>query len=153
MMWKWGKSKNNQETFNMTYSFDIESIKKAIREFADQAPDGVTTRILVKDDHSIDFDLLKPYLKGIPEENFYMSKETYEIFEEKDKIIPYFLDLIQFAVDQYVHMYKKIPITQGDPYRKVSYLLLEKSNLIHERPNIDFYITNDEYMITHKRPR
>ncbi len=153
MMFKWGKNKKNQENYNDTYNFDIESVKKAVREFADQAPKGVTTRTLVKDDHSIDFDLLKPYLKGIPEQKFYMSKETYEIFEEKDKIIPFYLDMIQFAVDQYVNMYKKIPITPGDPYRKVSYLLLEKSNLIHERPNIDFYITNDEYLITHIKPK
>lgn len=152
-MFKWGKNKKNQENYNVIINFDIDSVKKAVREFADQAPKGVTTRALVKDDHSIDFDLLKPYLKGIPERNFYMSKETYEIFEEKDKIIPFYLDMIQFAVDQYVNMYKKIPITQGDPYRKVSYLLLEKSNLIHERPHMDFYITNDEYLITHKKPR
>ncbi len=152
-MWKWGKDKKPQESYYSTYNFDIEAIKKAVREFADQAPKGVTTRTLVKDDHSIDFNLLKPYLKGIPDRNFYMSKETYEIFEEKDKTIPYYLDIIQFAVDQYVNMYKKIPITQGDPYRKVSYLLLEKSNLIHERPAIDLYITNDEYLITHKKPK
>lgn len=153
MMFKWRKNKENKENYNVTSNFDIETVKKAVREFADQAPKGVTTRTLVKDDHSIDFDLLKPYLKGIPEQNFYMSKETYEIFEEKDKIIPFYLDMIQFAVDQYVNMYQKLPITQGDPYRKVSYLLLEKSNLIHERPDIDFYITNDEYLITHKKPR
>ena len=153
MMWKWGKNKNSRETYNTTYTFDIESVKKAVREFADKAPKGVTSRTLVNDDHSIDFNLLKPYLKGIPDKPFYMSKETYEIFEEEDKVIPYYLDMIQFAVDQYVHMHKKIPITQGDPYKKVSYLLLEKSNLIHERPNIDFYITSDEDLITHKKPR
>lgn len=153
MMWNWGKNKKHQENYYSTYNFDIDTIKKAVREFADHAPKGVTTRTLVKDDHSIDFNLLKPYLKGIPDRNFYMSKETYEIFEEKDKTIPYYLDIIQFAVDQYVNMYKKIPITQGDPYRKVSYLLLEKSNLIHERPNIELYITNDEYLITHKKPK
>lgn len=152
-MWKWGKNKKPQESYYSTYNFDIDTVKKAVREFADQAPKGVTTRTLVKDDHSIDFDLLKPYLQGIPDRNFYMSKETYEIFEEKDRTIPYYLDIIQFAVDQYVNMYKKIPITQGDPYRKVSYLLLEKSNLIHERPTIDLYITNDEYLITHKKPK
>ncbi|WP_458414396.1 DUF3939 domain-containing protein [Schinkia sp. CFF1] len=153
-MWKWGNNKQKPENANyQIHSCDLESIKKAVRDFALNAPKGVTTKVLVKEDHSIDFDLLKPYLNGIPDKSFYMSKETYEIFEEKDKEIPYFLDLIQNAVDRYVQMYNKVPITQGDPYKKVSYLLLEKNNLIHERPTIDLYITDDEYLITHIKPK
>ncbi|HHY74482.1 MAG TPA: DUF3939 domain-containing protein [Bacillus bacterium] len=153
-MWKRIKNKQKEENhYYQIHKFDLETIKKAVREFASRAPKGVTARILVKDDHTIDFDLLKPYLKGIPDQPFYMSKETYEIFEEEEKEIPYYLDLIQFAVDRYVQMYNKLPITPGDPYLKVNYLLLQKNNLIHERPTIDLYITEDEYLLTHKKPK
>lgn len=153
----WKRKKNNKDKQEMIRyeirSFNLEAIKKAVREFADNAPKGVTTRILVKDDHSIDYNLLKPYLNGIPDKPFYMSKETYEIFEEKEKDIPYYLDLVQNAVDRYVQMYNKLPITEGDPYQKVNYHLLETNSLIHERPIIDLYITDDEDLITHKKPK
>lgn len=156
MMWKRKKDKSisikEENLYNEPSHVDLETVKKAVREFADKAPKGITTRVLVKDDQSIDFDLLKPYLKGIPDKRFYMSKETYEIFEEEDKKIPFYLDMIQNAVDRYIEMYHKVPITPGDPYLKVNYLLLKKNNLIHEIPEIELFITEDENLITHKRP-
>lgn len=155
-MWKWIKDKHKnkvQHNINdVTIEVDLETVKNAVRDFAKEAPEGVTTKILVKDDHSIDFGLLKSYLKGVPDKTFYMSKETYEIFEEQDKDIPIYLDSVQYAVDRYVDMYDKLPIIPGDPYYKISYLLLENSGLLHERPTIDLYITDDEYLITHKKP-
>ncbi|WP_017754300.1 DUF3939 domain-containing protein [Calidifontibacillus oryziterrae] len=159
-MWKkWTKKKSNQQHIPNSYNndniieVDLDTIKAAVRKFAENAPPGVTTKVLVKDDHSIDFNLLKPFLNGIPNKTFYMSKETYEVFEEKDKAIPLYIDKVQQAVDRYVDMYKKLPTIPDDPYQKVSYLMLENNSLLTERPPIDFYITNEEYLVTYKRPK
>ncbi|WP_102347418.1 DUF3939 domain-containing protein [Bacillus sp. Marseille-P3661] len=154
-MWPWKKSNNTTDTKNTTpdiISTDLNSVKEAIRAFANDAPTGVTTKVLVKHDHTIDFELLVPYLKGLPEKDYYMSKETYEVFEENEKDIPKYLDLVQAAVDAFVNMHQQTPKIPGDPYHKVSYLLLENNGLIHERPPIDFYLTDSENLITHKKP-
>lgn len=157
-MWNWIKGNKNQNdhsddnNYNKIIDANLDSVKTAVRNFAYHAPKGVTTRVLVKDDHSIDFDLLKPYLKGIPDKEFFMSKETYEVFEEAEKDIPVYIDIIQQAVDRYVEMNNKVPTIPDDPYRKVSYLMLMNSHLISERPPIDFFITDDEYLITYKKP-
>lgn len=158
-MWKWTKNKKNHDdhsednNYNKIIHVDLDTVKTAVRSFADKAPKGVTTRVLVKDDHSIDFDLLKPYIKGIPDKPFYMSKETYEVFEEDRKDFPVYIDTIQQAVDRYVEMYNKVPTIPDDPYHKVSYIMLQNSLLITERPPIDFFITDDEYLITYKKPK
>lgn len=157
-MWPWNKrekkklNKNENKDDYPIIETSLTEVKRAVREFADQAPKGITTRVLVLDDHSIDFHLLAPYLNGIPNKPFYMSKETYEIFDESEKEMAIYLDKIQHAVDSYINMYNSPPTISGDPHFKVSYIKLENSGLLNERPNIDFYITDQEYLVSHKRP-
>jgi hypothetical protein len=153
-LWPWKKRKNKEELTNRDeiIAASIDDIKNAVNEFASQAPKGVQANVLVKEDHSIDFHLLKPYLKGIPNQKFYMSKETYEIFKEEKKDIPKYMDLVQQAVDKFVNAENALPIIDGDPYRKVSYYKLESVSLLKQRPPVDFYITKQENLVSHKKP-
>ncbi len=131
----------------------LQDVREAVRAFADNAPKGIYSSVLVKDDNTIDYDLLAPYLHGIPEKNFYMSRATYEIFEEDEREICIAIDKIQAAVDAYVKETGELPYIEGDPYRKVSFYKLENRNLLGERPTLDFYITKEEYLVTHRKPR
>ncbi|WP_070119901.1 DUF3939 domain-containing protein [Bacillus marinisedimentorum] len=131
----------------------LQDVREAVRAFADNAPKGVYSSILVKEDNTIDYELLAPYLHGIPERKLYMSRATYEIFEEDECEICVETDKVQAAVDAYVKETGELPYIEGDPYRKVSYYKLESRSLLSERPSIDFYLTDEEFLITHRKPR
>lgn len=130
----------------------IHELRDAIRAFRDQMPAGVELQTIINEDLTIHYDFIAPYLKAIPKQNFYMSKETYEVFEEKDRQLALELDQIQKAVDQYMRQTKELPIIDGDPYRKVNFFKLEKLGLISNRPEHDFYITSEEFLISYEKP-
>lgn len=149
------KKKDKGKTANTHYptiNASLKDVKEAIHSFITKAPDGVRLSVLITDDHSIDTELLAPHLKGIPDQAFYMSKTTYEVFDHTEKDIPVWMDLVQNAVDDYFHLTGDLPIIEGDPLHKVSYYKLQGKNLLKEKPPIDFYITNQEFMITHRKP-
>lgn len=131
---------------------DLQDIRKAIRKFAENTPEGIHLSVLVKDDNTIDAQLLAPHLSGIPDKPFYMSKTTYEIFDSTEKHIPVLTDIVQQAVDAYYDETNELPYIEGDPYRKVSYYKLQRLGLLKEKPPIDFYITSQEFMVTHRKP-
>lgn len=130
----------------------IDQVRKAIRTFSDQLPKGVYRTILVKDDNEIDFTQLTRILGGIPSEKFYMSKETYDLFTESEKLIPYEMDIVQKAVDQYVRDNKKFPILQYDPLRRINYYELIQEHCLKDQPQIQFYLTDLDGMISHIKP-
>jgi hypothetical protein len=127
----------------------LQQVKQAVYKFSKTLPKGVHVRILIKEDHSIDFEQLAPLLHGIPNRPFYMSRETYEVFEEADKHIPKYMDAVQEAVDLYIKNEKELPIIPHDPYNKISYYLLEKKGCLATRPPMDFYLTGQENMVSH----
>jgi hypothetical protein len=127
----------------------IEDVRKAIRKFSESLPQGVYRTILVQDDNSIDFKQLAHFLSGIPSKKFYMSKETYELFEEQDKLIPYEMDLVQKAVDHYVNEKKAYPMLKYDPHRRVNYYLLQSEHYLKTHPQTQFYISKLDGMISH----
>lgn len=139
-----------KKTEHPVISVTLDQVRKAVREYAKELPKGVTRAVLVKKDNSIDFEPLVPYLKGIPDRKFYMSKETYEIFEEHEKEIPKYLDMVQQAVDAYIRYEKMYPVVEGDPNKKISYYHLERKGYLKERPPLDFYLTEEESLITHR---
>jgi hypothetical protein len=140
---------NNYPTIEVT----LDQVRKAVREFSDNLPKGVFRTILVQDDNRIDFEQLAPHLGGIPSNNFYMSKETYDLFEENEKLIPAEMDTVQKAVDQYVKDHKEYPMLQFDPQHRVNYYLLLQEHYLKESPVIQFYITDLDGLITHIKPR
>lgn len=131
---------------------DLEKVRKAVKKFADGLPKGVYRTILVQEDNSIDFKQLAHILGGMPTEKFYMSKETYAIFKESDKQIPAEMDKVQKAVDQYVKDNNDYPMLQFDPHHRVNYFQLLQGRYLDSHPEIIFYITDMEGLITHKKP-
>ncbi len=131
----------------------LDDVRQAIRKFTDQLPKGTYRTILVNDDYSIDFSQLASFLDGIPSKKFYMSKETYDIFPENENMIPKIMDKVQKAVDQCVEEHGKYPILPFDPYRKVNYSELIQKHYLDSRPEIDFYITDYDGIITHIKPK
>lgn len=130
----------------------IDDVRQAVRTFSDQLPKGVYRTILVNDDNSVDFKQLVHILGGIPSKKFYMSKETYDLFEEKDKLIPYEMDLVQKAVDQYVKEQRQYPMLKFDPLHRVNYFQLIQEHYLKSPPQTQFYITDLDGLITHIKP-
>lgn len=156
-MW-WNKKKKQEKQEEQSEErypvkdISIHELRQAIHTFMDQMPDGVELQTIINEDLTIDYHFIAPYLKAIPKQTFYMSKETYEVFEEKDHQLAVDIDNVQKAVDQYIKQTQELPTIEGDPYRKVNYYKLEKIGLLNYRPDVDFYITKDEFLISYEKP-
>jgi F0F1-type ATP synthase assembly protein I len=131
----------------------IEGVRRAVREFSDNLPKGVYRTILVQEDNSIDFKQLASILGGIPSKKYYMSKETYDLFEENEKQIPIEMDLVQKAVDLYVKEHKEYPMLKFDPHHRVNYFQLLQDHYLKAAPETQFYITDLDGLITHIKPQ
>ncbi len=148
-LWKkFVRKKSSKKVTHPIKEIPLNEIKKAIREYSNTLPNTVPLSVLIHEDNRINVELLTPFLKAIPHKPFYMSKETYEVFEENNKHLAHYLDKIQRAVDAYIAQEKKLPIIDNDPYNKVSYYKLERLGLIDQRPPLDFYLTDEENLIT-----
>ncbi|MRG86964.1 DUF3939 domain-containing protein [Salinibacillus xinjiangensis] len=152
-MWRKNKKENQAKATYPIRSVTIDELRQAIRQYGDQLHSNVPLSVIIKDDLTLDYSLLAPFLKCIPQETYYMSKETYELFPESQKQLAMDLDLIQRAVDQYIEQTKEVPVIDGDPYEKVSYFKLEKLNLLPRRPDQAFYITDEEFLVTYTKPK
>ncbi|MGV2621766.1 UNVERIFIED_CONTAM: DUF3939 domain-containing protein [Halobacillus marinus] len=130
----------------------IHDIRKAVHSYADAKPKEVTLSVLIQDDLTLDYELLFPYLHAVPKDTFYMSRETYQLFEEQDKDLAHDIDMVQHALDLYMKQTQELPIIDGDPYKRISYYKLERLGLLPYRPERDFYLTKEEYMITYQKP-
>ena len=130
----------------------MDQVRQAVRQFSDNLPKGVYRTILAPDDNSIDFNQLATILGGIPSKKYYMSKETYDLFEENEKKIPVEMDMIQKAVDLYVKERKEYPMLQFDPNRRVNIYLLVQEKYLKSEPDTQFYITELDGLITHIKP-
>jgi len=131
----------------------VEDVRRSVRTFSNNLPKGVFRTILVQEDNSIDFKQLASILGGIPSKKFYMSKETYDLFEENEKQIPLEMDIVQKAVDQYVKEHKEYPMLKFDPQHRVNYYQLLQDKYLKDSPKTQFYITDLDGLITHIRPQ
>lgn len=129
----------------------LQRVKDAVRKF-ELENKNVPRTVLLKEDQSIDFELLKPFIDDIPEEPYYMSRETYEIFEESERMIPIYLDKVQRAVDAYIYEHQKKPVIESDYDQTVDTRRLVHHGYLDEIPPLPFYLTNQEDLITHKKP-
>lgn len=153
MFWKKKKHAALQESADQrdlpTVPVSLSDVKTLVREFERQLPKGINRTILVGQDNEINFKLLTPLLSGVPDRKYYMSKETFEIFEEEDRHIPVWLDIVQRAVDDYIAEENVAPTVPGDRNKKISMVLLQNNYYLKERPPLDFYLTDLEDMVTH----
>ncbi|SEO70273.1 Protein of unknown function [Amphibacillus marinus] len=131
----------------------LADIKKAIETYALSLPEETPLSILINEDLSLKNSELAPILQALPLKKFYMSLETYDVFDEEGKHLAEELDTIQRAVDHYYNLNNEMPIIHGDPYLKVSFHKLIKHGLLTYRPTHAFYIDPIDKMITHKRPK
>ena len=138
-----GEENNVQEV-----SVSIEDMRKVVNAFASQLDDNISLRSIVKSDYQIDTDLLYSYLGGKPDRLFYMSKETYEIFEEPE--LPMQIDQVQIACDQYVLETGKEPLVPGDKNRKINYFKLK--HYLQDPPSFELYLHPVDRMVTHRKP-
>ncbi|WP_082234694.1 DUF3939 domain-containing protein [Halobacillus massiliensis] len=153
-MWKRKRRKLAEDQKELEIKdLSIHDVRRAVHRYASLKPNGVPLSVIIKDDLTIDYQLLAPYIDGIPEKNYYMSRETYELFEEEDLQLAKDLDLVQQAVDRYMQQTNELPVINGDPYKKVSYFKLEGAHLLPERPEREFYLTDEEFMITYQKPK
>lgn len=154
----WKKKKNKEKlpagpNHLPVRDISLDELRAAVHQYADSLPGGVNLSVVINEDLTINYDLLAPFLKAVPKQTYYMSRETYEIFEEKDKKLAEELDMVQKAVDKYMQQKNQLPVIDGDPYHRVSYLKLEKLDLLPYRPDRDFYVTDEEFLITHRKPQ
>ncbi len=148
MFFKKRKKEEKGEANTQPIDVTIEKVRQAVNEYADGLPKGISLRSIVLDDHSINFDVLKAILKGMPNRSFYMSKETFEIFETAE--LPEQIDHVQKAVDQYIQENGEEPIIPGNPYRKISYFLIR--HYLSIEPEVELYLDKEDKMVTHRRP-
>lgn len=138
------KGEQNETQIEVT----LDQVRQAVNEYADGLETGISLRSIVLDDRSIDFRLLKGILKGIPSKPFYMSKETFEIFETAE--LPRDIDNVQKAVDQYIQENGEEPVIPGNPNRKISYYLVR--HYLPDEPEVELYLDRNDKMVTHRRP-
>ncbi|AGK52214.1 AtpZ/AtpI family protein [Bacillus sp. 1NLA3E] len=130
----------------------LDEVRNAIRNFSEHLPKGTFRTILVNDDFTIDFSQLVPYLPGIPSQKFYMSKETYDVFDESEKEIPEIMDKVQKAVDHYFKDHKQYPTLSYDPLHRVNFFELIQGKYLDFNPELEFYITDYDGIISHIKP-
>lgn len=155
MKWLFGlgrRQSNASPESAPTADVSLQTVVEAAREFEKHLPEGVTRRVLVGEDNELKVELLLSYLNARPNRKFYMSKETYQVFEKEHKLIPQYLDKIQAAVDQYVKDLHQFPVIPSHPHKKISFHLLQQRGYIIDKPTIEFYLTDHEYLITHEKP-
>ncbi|WP_440896221.1 DUF3939 domain-containing protein [Amphibacillus sp. Q70] len=151
-MWNPFKMIKKKPEYPIT-NVSMTELKQAIQKYTDDLPAGVPLSSLINEDLTIDYQKLAPYLKSIPIQTYYMSVETYDIFDEDQKTLAQDHDNIQKAVDQYFDLTGELPVIHGDPYFKVSYHKLMKKKLIDYRPHVEFFLNKKDHLITTKRPR
>ena len=82
---------------------------------------NIVYTVLVNDDYTVNYDLLKPYLPAFPTNVFLITKETLEVFEHTAENLNLVkeIDVVQKAVDQYVTEKEMFPIVEGSEDRLI----------------------------------
>lgn len=126
----------------------LDDVRRAVNHYAEKSDNRLSLRTVVKPNHEIDAEFLISYLGGIPDRPFYMSKETYEIFEEPE--MPRHIDQVQMACDKYFMETGEYPRMSGEETEKVSYFKLK--HYLRETPPFDLYLDPKDRMVTHRKP-
>ncbi|TGB05267.1 DUF3939 domain-containing protein [Halobacillus salinus] len=152
-MWKRKKKSDNEKHTLEVRDLSKEDIQKAIHAFSEDKDSHVPLSVLIQDDLTLDYELLAPYLHAKPSEPFYMSKETYELFGNEGYELAKEIDTVQHAVDQYMKQTQEAPIIEDDPYKRINYYKLQRLGLLQEKPGRDYFLTDEEFLITYKQPK
>lgn len=140
------KEMHNQQELDVT----LGQVKIAILQWEKDMDDKISRTGLLNEDRLIDLTRLRRYLGGVSNQKFYMSRITFEVFEEKDMAIARYLDIVQAAVDDYMDEHANLPIISGSHNRQVHYDRLLQGHYLKERPDIPLFLTTEEFMLTHE---
>lgn len=150
VMWRRRRAEKSEDETRATVDLTLHDIRKAVLKYEDDMPEGITRTALITKDGSLDLTKLKRYLGVNTDQKFYLSRETFEIFSEEDRHIPYHLDRVQAALDDYVRDTGKLPILPESTDYEVDIRLLVSEHYLEEIPPIPFYVTEQEFMLTHR---
>lgn len=128
----------------------LDEVRRAVLRYETEMPEGINRLSLLLPDGSLDMKRLSRYLGGITDQSFYLSRETYEIFTEEEREIPYYLDMVQGAVDSYVEEKGKLPVLEQSPDFEVDVKMLMREHYLRELPPFALYVTEQELMLTHR---
>jgi hypothetical protein len=128
----------------------LDQMREAVLRFESEMPEGINRIALLKSDGRLDASRLTRYLGGVSDRDYYVSRETFEIFEEKDREIPYYLDLVQAAVDNYMDETGKLPVIDESSQYQVDFSVLLRGHYLKEKPPFPLYVTDQEMMLTHR---
>ncbi|MDM5188257.1 DUF3939 domain-containing protein [Bacillus sp. DX4.1] len=97
-----------------------DELEQAMAKFLEKNASIVYT-VLVNEDYTVNYDLLKPYLPAFPTNTFIITKETLEVFEHTLENIELVkeIDVVQRAVDQYVTEKERFPVVEDDADRLI----------------------------------
>ncbi|ANF96605.1 DUF3939 domain-containing protein [Paenibacillus bovis] len=144
--------KTKSKTSNMpSVHVTMNELRTAVLQY-EREMSGINRTALMQEDRSLDLSRLTRYLGGRSDQKFYLSRETFEIFEEEERHIPYHLDQVQGAIDDYVQENGKLPVIEDSVHFEVDCRKLYQQRYLHEIPDFPMYITDQEMMVTHREP-
>lgn len=151
-MLSWFKRKRKPTRVGVPTAIQVslEEVRQAVLRYEAEMPEGINRLSLLLPDGSLEMKRLSRYLGGITDQRFFLSRETYEIFTEEDRQIPYYLDMVQAAVDNYVEEQGKLPVLEHSKLFEVDFRLLLREHYLKEMPPFPLYVTEQEMMLTHR---
>lgn len=150
-MLSWFKRrKSTRAEVPVAIEVSLDEVRRAVLRYEAEMPEGINRLSLLLPDGSLDMKRLSRYLGGMTDQSFYLSRETYEIFTEEEREIPYYLDLVQGAVDSYVEERGKLPVLEHSPDFEVDVRMLLREHYLSELPPFALYVTEQEMMLTHR---
>lgn len=126
-----------------------DELELAMAKFLETNANVVYT-VLVNDDYTVNYDLLKPYLPAFPTNVFIITKETLEVFENTQENLALVkeIDDVQRAVDQYVTEKEAFPIVEGNENRLICSIKL--GPYLKRTLERDLYVSEKHYLVTSK---
>jgi len=98
-----------------------------------------------EDDLLINLKPIYNRLGGKPSKDFYMSRITFDIFEEDEKDLALLLDSMQVIVEDYFIKRGTLPIKPESEENEIEYPYLIGTGLLKDTPDTPLYIEEFEY--------
>lgn len=140
---KFMTSQVKEQVIDVSKEQVVQEMNNWVRMMQKKVP-RVSKSIFFNSDNEEDLLLnLKPIysqLGGKPSKDFYMSRITQEVFEEKEKFLAILLDSMQVIVEYYVSMRKTLPIKPGSEENEIDYSFLIGAGVLNEEPTRPLYI-------------
>ncbi|MCP8968878.1 DUF3939 domain-containing protein [Ectobacillus ponti] len=124
-----------------------QELEIAIAAFLEQHP-NIAYTVLVNEDYTVNFKLLKPYLPAVPLNQFLITRETLEVFPDTPEYRELIqeIDAVQKAVDQYVMDKETFPVVESDEYHRICPMKLLP--YLRRQLERELYISEKHYLVS-----